>query len=433
MLRDVFTRLRVSSSRRKVVFAASMSLFGVTGCSTVDPSFSEMSASYQTIIEQYNYNNILLNIVRGSKQLPLAFLDIPSVVGTGSIQTNASGTLGFLNLSPGLMAGAAGTYGSVTPSVTVNKSFNFTQSSLDNAVFQTAFLAKIPLQTVNFFNSDQYPPELIFNLMVESIGLVKGSDVNMINNNPAYSKQYPQFLSLSDRLISYGLTTESVTTSTPVGPALSPSEVSIALPGIIPAIMAVPKDKVLQLQTVPAKNGKPSYTQLVELNNSARLCFVNGKLSSEVIKEFGSSYFCGNLVSTPEDRAKNLGISNSIQPDKNTTSLAIKMRSTRDIFQYLGLVYLQQTKYPQYGLIRLNPSERYYQGLDPVKPVPLLVLNKGEVTEPTLAKISYQGETYSIPLENNGYSPLVLNILSQLLNLNKGAGSIPASPAVLIK
>jgi hypothetical protein len=47
--------------------------------------------------------------------------------------------------------------------------------------------------------------------------------------------------------------------------------------------------------------------------------------------------------------------------------------------------------------------------------------------------INYQGETYSIPMENNGYSPLVINILSQLVNLNKGVGSIPASPAVLIK
>ena len=51
----------------------------------------------------------------------------------------------------------------------------------------------------------------------------------------------------------------------------------------------------------------------------------------------------------------------------------------------------------------------------------------------SIASVEYDGDVYSIPAENNGYSALVIDVLSQFLNLNKSPGSIPASPSVLVK
>ena len=56
----------------------------LTGCTGINSSsFSDMSTAYRQIVENYSNENILLNIVRSSKNMPLSFLDIPSVIGTG--------------------------------------------------------------------------------------------------------------------------------------------------------------------------------------------------------------------------------------------------------------------------------------------------------------------------------------------------------------
>lgn len=66
---------------------------------------------------------------------------------------------------------------------------------------------------------------------------------------------------------------------------------------------------------------------------------------------------------------------------------------------------------------------------------PMFVVNKGSTSGPTLMSVKYQGETYSIPKDDDfsSYTNLVLVMLSQMLTLTKVPGSIPASPAVLIR
>jgi hypothetical protein len=67
------------------------------------------------------------------------------------------------------------------------------------------------------------------------------------------------------------------------------------------------------------------------------------------------------------------------------------------------------------------------------KPQPIIVIKKNESVSNPLAQITYRGNTYAIPTNDNGYTPLVINMMAQLLNLNKVSGSIPPSPAVLVK
>jgi hypothetical protein len=63
----------------------------------------------------------------------------------------------------------------------------------------------------------------------------------------------------------------------------------------------------------------------------------------------------------------------------------------------------------------------------------LLLVNQNASGKTFASMNSLDGISYSIPQENNGYSTLVINLLAQFQTLAKSPGSIPSSPAVLIK
>jgi len=66
---------------------------------------------------------------------------------------------------------------------------------------------------------------------------------------------------------------------------------------------------------------------------------------------------------------------------------------------------------------------------------PLFVVKKGTSSGDNIMTVAYQGTTYSVPKDdkNATYTNQVLAMLSQMLTLTKVPGSIPLSPAVLIK
>ena len=64
----------------------------------------------------------------------------------------------------------------------------------------------------------------------------------------------------------------------------------------------------------------------------------------------------------------------------------------------------------------------------------LIVVNKNKSTKKSFSSIeSLDGNIYSIPNEDSGYSALAIKLLTEFMSLQKIPGSIPPSPAVLIK
>jgi hypothetical protein len=64
----------------------------------------------------------------------------------------------------------------------------------------------------------------------------------------------------------------------------------------------------------------------------------------------------------------------------------------------------------------------------------LLVVRKNDPNNRNFASVkNIDDDVYSIPANDNGYSPMVLKIISQLLSLNKVPGSIPVSPGILLR
>jgi hypothetical protein len=76
------------------------SALAMTGCtSPVTPDFMEMSTKYSNLLETYQINMMLTNIMRASFQEPLSFLDMPNINGSGSVTNSPSVNSIFATLS----------------------------------------------------------------------------------------------------------------------------------------------------------------------------------------------------------------------------------------------------------------------------------------------------------------------------------------------
>ncbi|MBT8542419.1 hypothetical protein G6714_04470 [Polynucleobacter paneuropaeus] len=414
----------------------------LSGCASVSPDFSDMSQSYQKSIEKYQNNNFLLNIVRSSKEMPLSFIDIPSVIGTGNI-TETAGLAGLIySASPG--SGLSGVFSAAGSSVaasytypslslSLGRSFNFTQSSLANAQFQKEFLSVIPIETINFFARHHIPPEVIFSLTIDSIEVSKPDGTTKVYFNNPTSPNFSEFQTLIRQLIQYGFTTEVVKTANPIGPALDVKKLGPTLPQTI--LQYVGSKNSNKLDFKPASEKNPDLYQFTQEITTARLCFAAYKNIQAVKREFGESMLCQNPLGTTKQKVDRLGITGTLSPNKDKTSLAIAIRSNRDVYHFLGEVLIAQIQaMPRMTYLEPTAISNQQKKSFNEEKVPLLVINKNPpFGMKSIATIDYDGDNYSIPAENNGYSALVIDVLSQFLNLNKIPGSIPASPSVLVK
>ena len=413
----------------------------LTGCvQTGSTTFRDMSSAYRTVLEDYANDNVLLNIVRSSKMMPVSFLDMPSVVGTGSVTAGAgiSGTVlsNAASSIPGFFSAAVGSSYAPNASLSVNNGFNFTQSSLDNAQFMTSFLSDITPQTVASLSNNQVAPKsILYSLVIDTIELRDKNNVIVLSrtNNPLLP-EYEDFQRVMYTLIQAGLNTELVPQKQIVSALMTAEELNRNL---IAAVTAQTQPGTM-VETI--KNGGKTMYQLVRVVPTTRMCLNRQAEQDTLGGIFGDSAYC-NQSATGVIPAKSIPAATLEALKKSGLQkgsiLVVKMRSTRNVFDYLGsLVTLQNQDPPQ--LIKVlnsdqfakNPSMRY----DPnATAYPLLIVNKDRSSGSTLTSVNYQGATYNVPADSASYTRQVLTIVSQLLTLNKVPGSIPSSPAVLIK
>jgi hypothetical protein len=375
--------------------------------------------------------------------MPLSFIDIPSVIGTGNVSETAglsaliysasagSGPSGLFTAAPG--GGYLASYYNPTLSLTLGRSFNFTQSSLENAQFSNEFLSTIPIQTIHYFNKRHTPREFIFTLAIDQI-IVKDTNgtTKLYYNNPTVGN-FSEFQSLLKKLVAYGLTTEILKVDTPVGPPLDIAKMEMSLGTVILQYLGAKDKDKLNFKPVSDKN--PKTYQISQAKEIPRFCFDPTVEYKNVEREFGETLFCQSSFSNPKQKIENIGITGTASNNKSKQSITLVLRSNKDVYRYLGEVYIAQSQGdPRMEFlttpVKLNNTK------DAIKDeqIPLLVIKKNpDLSSKAIASIEYDGAIYSIPSENSGYSAMVLDILSQFLNLNKIPGSIPPSPAVLVK
>lgn len=416
---------------------------GLSACTSVtSTSMTNLSSAYRSVIEQYSNENILLNVVRSSRNMPMSFLDIPSVVGTGSVVTEASANVNVLSRDPGTFGGffapGAGSSVGASAGMAVNNGFTFTQASLDNAEFMKSFLKPIPVGVVGFRGTQQLLPRAVsYTLLIESIELQsKGNVVSRFQNNPD-DPNYKSFQDLLYVLIESGLTVESIPKKMPIGPALLHSEISKTLEALGQPLLNGLTNGGVVIDKVAGAS--PARYQISRVEEKTILC-VNRYRAYELLGDLLSTdAFCidsPRYVRANNDDFKKLvtGFTKNF-PEQKDMALVITLRSAANVFNFLGRVVRAQldpvdpkTVMIQPGAGVLDPfNKRYFQ------PQPLFKVYKNAKLQNSVATVLYNRDIYQIDDEDESYSKQVLEFMSSLLTVSKIPGAIPSSPAVIVR
>jgi hypothetical protein len=405
----------------------------ITGCAglTNSTSFREMSSAYRDVLEQYSNDNILLNVVRSSQSMPVSFLDMPSVMGSGAVSSNLQVGPSIYGVAPGssLAGFFTPTAGSgITAGVTlgVNNSFNFTQSSLDNSSFMVSFLSDMkPAVIASLSNSQLATRDVLYSLAIESVEVqdLKGKSLMKVVNDP-YTPQFTDFQKTLFNLVRAGITVEQVEKMMPISAPMDAEAVNRNLQGIATAT-AVP---MTGLMPVKLPGGRDGFQVMRMMQPEARICLQEKAADDALSFRVSNAAYCKSSAAAS---APNVG-------NKQEVTLIIKLRSVRNVFEFLGaLVNIQNGPDARMVKIvdsaRITPTTSMSDILASAKP--LFVVKKGAESGNALMSVKYQGVNYYVPKESDdsSYTNQVLVLLSQMLTLTKVPGSIPLSPAVLIK
>lgn len=382
------------------LYAAFITVITLSGCGAhYTPSFTKMSTGYAQYLAQYQTDSILMNLVRASEEKPLSFLDIPSINASGNTSQSHSIGLSLGGLAADNFTGAI-VSASPASSVGVGTSFNFTQSSLDNATFWKGFLTEIPMRTAGMFRTPYIPREVIFSLLIESIEIKQPDQKSVTYFNSPLDPNYQKFSEIFYEMLHEGLEFEPVfQTSTPVKNSNDSNS-----------------DK-----NSPQKVGS-NYQPSTQTLQDFRLCLKHNPNQPNLKRNYHSEHYCG--ISLDERDLFN-----------GKARFVIRMRSPKNIFNYLGdVINAQHKESPIYVILPPTPETKNRKEGQSRRYVLFVVQKNPPIDLATYASAigSYRDE-YAIPKENNGYSPLVMDLLSNMIILNKISGSLPQQPAVLIR
>lgn len=404
--------------RFKTMIALTCAAMFMSGCSTVGPDFTSMTEAYERAIDMHQRKSILVNIMRASDSLPLVFTDVTTVSGTGSIAMSGSLNANISSADPssfnGFFSSKTGSSAGLSTGLATNRSFTFSLGSLNNEEFYRGFLTETTLDDLYFYMSSGVPrKEFIGSLLIDSIQVTDSAGKSEIYWNEPLLPNYERFQNKLYELVDSGLTVEMKTQARNIGPELSKEELHWLLPDIIGDLNA----SKISLQ--PAKT-KPGSYQIVKTVSGPRVCFDDAAHAAR----YGNHMVCESSVIA--GGAIDIARKNSSSAKE---TILIKLRSTSGVFRYLGkLVELQIGPKKEVTKIRIRTPN----GDTFVAPI-FVVLEGSTYNEPLLASVNYQGEDYSIPKNDSGFSSRVLQLMSTMVIMNKIPGSIPASPGVLIR
>ena len=390
------------------------------GCQSME-DFSDWSAGYDKAVEASQNENMLINMVRAAYNRPLHFTAISVVRGNGQVSPSLglTGQLPFANPFKGGILGAGPTLG-------VSGGFNFDMASLDNAEFMGGLVTPIAPSTVNSYVNQGIPREILFNLLIQKVTISDGTHSDTYVNDPTRA-DYQNFRITLKNLLDLGLTTETASDVLPFGPTLTTAEMKD------PKVLQV-LSQAIAAGALVQQSGPDAY-QIAKPVSQARFCFMGGGPN---MPKLPTSALCSAIAQSAKTSAEastsgeHQFATGSSVGDFRNASMTVTVRSTRDVFNYLGnLIYMQVASGKPIRLEMQTQEAKDYNYLN--RGEDLLVVVKNHPRSDDIVKIDYEGNTYSIPSENQGNSALVFTIVSQILMLSKTVNLIPASTAVEVR
>jgi hypothetical protein len=188
-----------------------LALLGLTGCELTDP-FSVRTVAYNKEAEIGGDNQLLLNIIRAYKSLPMQFTTLQQVTGSA----------GSLSIAPTFSfgPGAKGKGDSIGITAGIQMGPGFQLAPLDTQSFYEGILTPIAPQLLDLYLNQGYPREFIFDLFVEKLVLVATpcvpettppeNCVVTFTNDLGNPLQFELYQAVLDHLLRIGLSTKQV-------------------------------------------------------------------------------------------------------------------------------------------------------------------------------------------------------------------------------
>jgi hypothetical protein len=112
---------------------------------------------------------------------------------------------------------------------------------------------------------------------------------------------------------------------------------------------------------------------------------------------------------------------------------SLQIRSPQEVFAYLGIVTNYQLRNERKVFVEVPSMRGNFTGdKSENRSLPIFMINAA-TSAGRIAAVTYEDENYYVPQVDNGFSSDTMKILAQLVSICKVAGSIPPSPAVLVK
>lgn len=391
------------------IFAAAMA----SGCGSFSPSVGSLAEAYSKAIDQHQRDDLLLNILRASNDLPLNFTVIPTLIGRGSLQNT---------LSVGGVALRAAGNPVVADGLVSSRGFDFTLASLDNDKFMRSFMADLSLDRFNVFaSSNEIAAQLTFSLLLSDIRIHSSAAGEQRFDNAVDDAAFGRFQSQLAGLLDAGLRTELRDESVPFGPVMNKAE---AIAVLEKSLGAISDDTRMR----PVGRSDTQY-QLVRSNKSTRFCLEPRPAEHQTLARFGEDIRCKDKRQSAVTAVSGPG--SLLQAAGSRDFLSLNVRASKEVFRYLGYIARMQTRANAPWLATLRAPQGQAGA---VADQAILVVRRGVPAAgvKVIAAAEHFGEHFYIPLEDNGHSAKVIDFLSVLMAMHKVSGAIPASPGMLL-
>jgi hypothetical protein len=414
---------RSGRSRHAPWFAPLLLAFGLCGCSG-SRIIDFYAADYRETVATAGDSQLLLNILRAKDNLPMHFYDLSNIHGSIQLTAGATATLPFANF-----AGSA-TPSSASPSLAAQSSPTFDLGTTDTQEFTRGLLSQLDPRVVKTLFDQGVDPRIML-LLFFSRYTDRNHQVflNTMACDPTKPGHHPEFgcfnqvydyLGQIDRLLG------SADVEAGVGPhfrAKLQANTYTALRPVGGSLAgAWTLDNLEQLRQLDATSYKLIGKQLYTISGlRLAICYegVEKKLHSLVPWQYPDAACTQHeIIDHRPETVENIGL---------------QLRSTYDIIQFLGQVLRFQQEQGENRCLTLgskkdqrtcDTGEVLFQVNAPVG-TPLIATRYGDATYALFDRGC--NRNFQQPCD---YSIQVLAILELLINENKAAKDIIATPRV---
>jgi hypothetical protein len=369
----------------------------LSGCIAVGKIDQRAVRLNEQIADTQN-RGVLMNIVRASHEEPLYFMAFNQLSGSGTTDFR----VGVPQFYAGPKLPPADKIATFTGGATFldnQTNTNFQVSVLGSKDFYNGLMAPLSLRDVDLLLHQGYSRELIFYLVIAKakITFVPGPGEPerlpvVVYNDPSNGPSFSQFETYIRQAMEHGLTTQTYETESGGGDDADPKKRAAAA------------------------------------HVEAELCYDKALANPTNLGHIPKGGFCGDQPASRKAGAESAGAPLYVTLNGQRLQIEVTTRSIFEIFYYLGRIVNSRQAVNLQAFEDL-PAER-------IAAEPLIEVQEGghysDDGGNCFTEVSYERQTYCVPVEGAANTKRIFGILNALLALKQSNSDLPTTQTVRI-